>query len=88
MCFEKQRAFTVYACASGGDSGAGDEGTGDDGTDDTADPDALTGSWTFEADTVTVLATEDAEGLRTYTLASTHPMRDAGPSERTDSANA
>jgi hypothetical protein len=62
----------------------GDEGseTGDDGTDD-----PLSGSWTFDGpagtDTVTISATEDAAGLRSYALTTTHPLRDGHPGERT-----
>ena len=43
----------------------------------------LSGSWTFGDDTVTVTISENADGLRTYNLTSTHPMRDQGPSQRT-----
>ncbi len=65
---------------SGADGGATGGGGSDGGTDDGGA--ALTETWTFDEDTVTVSVTE-AEGLRTYTLTSTHTQRDSGPSERT-----
>ncbi|MDG1483227.1 MAG: hypothetical protein P8R54_26795 [Myxococcota bacterium] len=47
---------------------------------DTAPSADLNGSWTFDTDTVTVIATAAAH--RTYTLTTTHPQRDHGPTER------
>lgn len=60
---------------SGGDAGSG-SGSGSDGGDDTggSEPDE---TWTFEGDRVDVWVSEDAgTGLRTYTLTTTHPLRD------------
>jgi hypothetical protein len=62
-------------------TGGGETGDGDTGAEDTAETGALTGSWEFDGDTVSVRATAD-EPLRTYTLTSTHPQRDGAPSER------
>jgi len=85
--------LSLAACSGKpGDTAAPADGT-DTSTDsgepvdtvDTVDTgtSALSGSWAFEGDTVTVEATEDADGRRTYALTSTHPMRDDGPSSRT-----
>ena len=70
---------------SGGEGGGGESGGdpgGDPGGGETGGDPALSGSWDFDGDTVTVGVVEDVE-LRTYTLSSTHPQRDGAPSERT-----
>ena len=64
---------------SGHDTAAADE--------DSGSGDALSASWSFAGDTVTVSASEDG-GLRSYTLSSTHSQRDDGPSQRTISERA
>jgi hypothetical protein len=61
---------------SDSDSGVEDSGEVDEEED-------TVGTWSFEGDTVTVTVAEDADGLRSFVLTSTHPMRDGGPSERT-----
>lgn len=69
----------------GGEGGGGDgggPGGGETGGDDTGGTGALSGSWEFDGDTVTVSIVEDTE-LRTYTLVSTHPQRDGAATERT-----
>lgn len=62
-----------------GDSGAG----GDAGEDSGGEPDdGLSTRWYFGDDIVTVEASEE-NGLRSYTLSSTHSQRDDGPAQRT-----
>ena len=63
---------------SGFDDVDDDSGTGTD----TGDASSVEGEWTFGVDTVRVSATVNA-GRRTYTMSSTHPQRDGGPSQRT-----
>ena len=60
-----------------------DTSTPDSGVSDTAVTDTATiTSWHFGTDTVTVEITEQS-GLRTYSLTTTHPQRDEGPTQRT-----
>ena len=64
-----------------GDGDGDDAGTGGGDTD--ADDTGVSGTqrWEFDGDTVSVTMIEEA-GLRTYTLASTHPQRDGAAQER------
>lgn len=78
--------LTHAACASHGDpldSSEDTAGSLDDSADNSSPCSPQTGSWTFEADTVSVTSTVAPNGLCSYTLQSTHPLRDEGPSERT-----
>ena len=52
----------------------------DTDTEDTSEPQENISEWPFGDDTVTVHIT--GEEFRTYTISSTHPQRDSGPSER------
>lgn len=75
---------------SGGDDTAdtdepGGDDTGDDPVDDTGDP-SDPNTWTFGGDVVS-LDIAETDGLRTYTMRSTHRMREGGQ-ERTFSEEA
>ncbi|MBM76412.1 MAG: hypothetical protein CMK59_13485 [Proteobacteria bacterium] len=55
-------------------------------SDTSNNTDTMGGSWSFGEDTVT-LEVQEHDSLRSYTLSSTHPQRDNGPSERSFSEN-
>ena len=88
-CIHLSMLSLLAACSTGGDTAlqsptdtSADTAADTDTDTDTDTSPASTGSWTFDGDTVTVEVTEGAEGLRSYTLSSTHTMRDNGPSSR------
>lgn len=71
--------------ASVGPTGVTDsvvDSTTDTGPTDTGATSVLS-TWTFGDDAVTVLLDDPDSTARTYTLTSTHPQRDGGPSTRT-----
>ena len=71
----------LNGCDAGNDDPILDDDDSSD--DDDSGTEELVGNWVFGEDSVVVEATETRSGLRTYSLHSTHPMREGGPSERT-----
>ena len=74
------------ACANSSDpldSSVDSANSPSDSADTSSQCSPQTGSWTFETDIVHVASTVAPNGLCSYTLQSTHSMRDDSPSERT-----
>ncbi len=69
------------SAGDGGGEAGGEAGSGEDGADTGVRPD-LTDTWEFGEDTVTVDIMEVGEH-RTYTLRTTHALRDGAAQERT-----